>query len=96
LNGLPDVNSIWANIGRNYNKQVCFRDYTFNEILGDRDKAKRWFNNQKDNYWGRNAHKVINPWIKNNENLVREFIQKFKIEYTQLSRKLNLAKLEEK
>ena len=96
LNSLNDTNLIWASIGRNYNKQVCFRDYTLNEILGDREKAKKWFNKQKDTHWGRNAHKVINPWVKNNETLVSDFIKKFIKEYNQLSSKLNLEKLEEK
>lgn len=95
LNSLGDTDNIWSNIGRNYNKIVCFRNYPFDEILEDRIKAKKWFNEQKDNYWKRNAYKVINPWIKNNKKIVESFIITFKEKYNNLAIKLNLKKIQD-
>lgn len=95
LNNLDDTNDVWAKIGRNYNKSVCFRNYTIDEIFSDRKKAKLWFNEQKDKYWGRNANKVINPWIKNNKEIIRSFQKKVIKEYNRLSIILNLPKIEE-
>ena len=61
LYNLNDNDNLWKNIGRNYTRQLCFKNYSLDEIMGDRDKAKKWFKEQKA-HWGRGASKVINPW----------------------------------
>lgn len=94
LNNLSDTNTIWNKIGRNYNKIVCFRNYPFDDILEDRHAAKAWFNEQKNNYWGRNAHKVINPWIRNNKKEVKNFIGDFIIFFNILATKLNIDRID--
>ena len=94
LNSLSDTDSFWRSIGRHYNKQVCFRNFTFDEILDDRIKAKKWFNEQKRKYWGRNAHKAINRWIRLNEEKVNEFKRKFIQVYNLIAIKQNLNKIE--
>ena len=93
LNSLEDTNALWESIGTHYTKQVCFRNYILEEILEDRTKAKKWFNEQKNKYWGRNAHKVINPWIKQNEKEIKEFNKRFIKSYNLVAGKLDLTKI---
>ncbi len=96
LNTLSDRDSLWADIGTNYNKQVCFRNYPLDDILEKRKLAKKWFIEQNKKYWGRNAHKVINPWIKKNKKIVNEFKKNFIKKFNILAKELKLNKIEEK
>lgn len=73
---LSDDDCLWDKVNNNYTKQVCFRDYSFEEIKKDRDKAKKWFQDLKKNT-GRNAHKVINPWIVTHQDEINNFINEF-------------------
>lgn len=96
LYNLDDSDKLWENIGKNYTRQVCFRDFTFEDIK-NRDKAKKWFMQLKKDA-GRNAHKVINPWKKENKKEVDNFITNFIKKYNDLAIKLNfmLIKTKEK
>lgn len=76
LHSLPDSSPYWEEIHEEYNKQYVFRDYTIEEIWNDRDKAKKWFNSQKE-YWGRNCTRIINLWMKDNKEDVDEFIEQY-------------------
>ncbi|GAA0548332.1 ATP-dependent nuclease [Chitinophaga japonensis] len=78
LHGLSDESPIWDKIQHGYSKQHVFQDFTLKEIQTNRDKAKAWFNSQKQ-YWGRNCTNVINPWIENNIQEVEEFISEYEI-----------------
>jgi len=93
LNGLNDLDSFWESIRKHYTKQVCFRNYIFEEVLEDREKAKKWFNEQKREYWGRNAYKAINYWIKQNKELVKSFREEFIRRYNLVAEKLDLIKI---
>jgi len=73
---LDDNNSIWGTINQNYTQQVCFKGYASLEALNNRENAKNWFKKQKQ-YWGRNAAKVINPWITQNQGDIDQFICNF-------------------
>jgi len=78
LYGLSDESNIWGDIYEGYNKQLAFRDIQLNEINGkaSREKAKEWFNSQKQ-YWGRNCANVINPWIIEHQQDVNAFIDDY-------------------
>ena len=76
LHGLPDDSPFWENIYEGYSKQHVFRDFSFREIQNNREKAKQWFNSQKE-YWGRNCANVINPWIEENKEDVKAFIKQY-------------------
>lgn len=77
LHELSDTSSIWNDLGIGYTKQVCFRDYSFELILSNREAAKKWFNANLD-YWGRCAVRVINPMLRDTMNGQREeFINEF-------------------
>lgn len=76
LHGLSDESPIWDNIQNGYSKQHVFQDITLNEIQTNRDKAKEWFNSQKQ-YWGRNCANLINPWIESNRQEVDNFIAEY-------------------
>jgi len=93
LNSLSDTNELWNYIGRHYNKQVCFKNYTFDEIIEDREKAKNWFNEQKRQFWGRNASKVLNPWIKQNKKIAEEFRVNFIKQYNLIAEKIGISKV---
>src|SRR5690606_5764617 len=78
LHNLPDESPIWDSIYEGYNKQFAFKDITLENInaKGGREKAKEWFNSQKQ-YWGRNSANIINPWISENQDEVDAFIDGF-------------------
>lgn len=95
LNSLSDRDSLWTNIGTNYKKQVCFRNYPLDDIFKDRKLAKKWFIEQNKNYWGRNAYKVINPWIKKNKKNVNEFKKIFIKQFNVLAKELKLNQIKE-
>lgn len=76
LHSLLDESPYWNAIHECYSKQFVFSEFTIREIRQDRNKAKLWFNSQKE-FWGRNCVKVINPWIKENKNEVESFIEEY-------------------
>ena len=45
-----DDSLIWSKVAKNYTKEVCFRNFTFDDILNDRQIAKKWFKEQKISY----------------------------------------------
>ena len=63
LSELSDKSPLWEEKVEGYSKQVCFREYRLNDILGCRVKAKEWYNQQLDSgAWGRqgrNAFKYL-------------------------------------
>jgi AAA15 family ATPase/GTPase len=77
-----ESSDVWSNIysdgDSQYSKQLAFRDYSYNDIMKDRKKAKLWFNDQKK-YWGRGGVKLINMWIKRNQAQVETFIKEYEI-----------------
>lgn len=70
---LRDDSSDWDNIYPGYTKQLAFKDFSHNEILRNREKAKEWFIGQRQ-YWGRYCAKIINVWIIANQQIVDEFL----------------------
>ena len=66
LYNLSDADSLWKTVANGYTKQVCFRDFSFEQINASgeygRQCAKKWFNEQL-HYWGRNGIKVLNPYL---------------------------------
>lgn len=75
LYNLTDSSNIWNQLSKDYKHQKCFKNYTHQEIMTDREKAKGWFEEQK-HYWGRNGAKLINLWIKEHQDEVEEFRSK--------------------
>ncbi|OPC19545.1 ABC oligo/dipeptide transport, ATP-binding protein [Elizabethkingia anophelis] len=78
LNSELESSEIWEQLFPEYTKQICFSEYTIKDIETDRQKAKLWFNSQKQ-YWGTNCTKVINFWINKNKPLHTEFLEQFEI-----------------
>lgn len=79
LYNLSDTDPLWNNISNGYTKQVCFRKISFDQILADREDAKKWFNQQLQ-YWGRGGVKVLNPFFAT----IQEDIDSFKYDYSQM------------
>lgn len=76
LFNLSEASPIWDKIHLGYTKQYAFKDFSFNEILNDREKAKEWFNQQKK-YWGKGCVNVINQWITQNQIEVNIFLEEY-------------------
>ncbi len=76
LKDLSDDNPFWEKCGNNYTKQVAFRDFQYDEIMENREKAKEWFNSQL-HHWGRNGTKAITAWCEVNPEAKKDFIIKF-------------------
>ena len=77
LVNLSDMSPIWGKVAKGYTKQVCFRDYTIDQINEGRQDAKEWFNGQLRMYWGRNGCKVLNPLWESISGDVEMFKQAF-------------------
>ncbi|MGM9708780.1 MAG: AAA family ATPase [Prevotella sp.] len=58
LHDLSDKDELWSKIGNGYTKQVCFRDYPYENIISDRDYAKKWFIKNSPS-WGRGCSIVL-------------------------------------
>lgn len=85
LMSLSDASPVWNKLSNGYSKQKVFQKIMFNDIMDDREKAKKWFNEQKQ-YWGRNCSKIINYWIRQNQQIVEEFIEQFDKKLEQFSK----------
>ena len=73
---LSDASPVWDKIYVGYNKQFAFKDFSIKEILGNREKAKEWFNQQKG-LWGKVCVNVINQWIIHNQDEVNLFVERY-------------------
>ena len=76
LHDLSDTDGLWSKIGEGYSWQVCSKDFTFDEIMQDRVKAKTWFRRELPS-WGTNASKVLTPLFKKYQDGRNEFISEF-------------------
>lgn len=76
LHDLSDTDDLWSKIGEGYSWQVCSKDFTFDEIMQDRVKAKTWFRRELPS-WGTNASKVLTPLFKKYQDGRNEFISEF-------------------
>ncbi len=73
-----EASLIWDKLTPGYNKQFCFRDYHYEDIVLYREKAKRWFRDQKRNWGSGNCcSRIINIWIEKNREEYDDFIQHF-------------------
>jgi hypothetical protein len=88
---------MWGALG-SYDKNVCFRNCIEEpNPLDDagRNKIKKWYMEQKENYWGRNATKALNRWKSGNEEVVDKFRQEFIKKYNVLAKKRGVDIFEE-
>jgi predicted ATPase len=92
LDNLKDDNPLWRSIDETFDHQYCFDEYTNDDIQNFRAKAKNWFNSHIK-IWGRNASLVLNPWKKENKELVDEFNLNFVELYNEFADNLGLEKL---
>ncbi|MBL7922536.1 MAG: ATP-binding protein [Bacteroidia bacterium] len=91
---LDDEDPLWKSINPHYNKQVCFKDFTYEEIMEKREKAKDWFKyHYSTKRWGTNASKVINPWRGTNKLDVDVFINDFTNLYNSIAKELAIDKI---
>lgn len=78
LNGLSDADPFWERFRSGYSKQICFMDFSYNEIMRDRNKAKDWYNQQvAKQVWGQHARAVYNLYINKNVEAVARFLEEF-------------------
>lgn len=80
LNNLSDYDPLWGVLRAGYNKQKCFEDYKYTEIMSSgengRQTAKKWFNTNLE-YFGRDATRVINPMLETMKDDVEQFKKDF-------------------
>ena len=69
---IRDDNPFWSNLNPDYRRQVCFHNYKFDDIMGDREKAKAWFTSQLP-VWGKTSNKAIALWASYNKEAVEKF-----------------------
>ncbi len=89
LYNLDDESEVWSSINDNFTKAYCFKNYKIEEIQTDREQAKLWFNSHLE-HWGKNAAKVVNPWIAANKKEVEKFSREFAQVYNKFAREFSL------
>lgn len=92
LDGLPEDSDVWQSINPDFTKQYCFKEYSPRDIE-QREKAKLWFNSHI-HLWGKNAAKVINPWIGENKGIVDDFVISFIAKYNAFAKELGISQID--
>lgn len=70
-----DSDWIWEKLWTHFSHQYCFRDYSYQDIVRDRDKAKRWFNN---NFSDKKTYtSLFREWTKTNREIIDDFQRSF-------------------
>jgi len=92
-NKIKDDDSFWTAIDNDYTRQVCFRDYTIEEIQGDRVKAKEWFKSQTP-FWGKVPCKAIALWSKDHQSEIAKFQTELKALYNAFAQMYEIAPIE--
>lgn len=90
LHNLSDTSPFWKERHDDYCKQICFGDYTLDEITNCRVKAKKWYNSQlslEGNVWGQQASLVFRYFLKTIENEKLDFINQFEPIYQKVLNK---------
>jgi AAA15 family ATPase/GTPase len=86
LYNLSDANPLWETVANGYTKQVCFRNYSFEQInaTGEdgRQNAKKWFNEQLGHCRG-NENKILNPFWAS----IKQDCDNFKSDFNKMIRK---------
>lgn len=94
LSGLDDTDHFWTptNPNMTYTKQLCFSNYKLDEIKSDRDKAKAWYNEQKDTgAWGaRNASKIFKKWFEAHPEEKQNFVGNFEELYNLVAKEYGI------
>nr|PMI55957.1 hypothetical protein BCU41_12695 [Vibrio lentus] len=86
LHNLPESDNFWTLKNADYSKQYCFMDFSLEHILGDRKKAKLWYNRQLDTgNWGRGANVLYKAFLKTIPDEVDSFIEEFKKIYDSMT-----------
>lgn len=84
LFNISESDDLWGNVSLGYTKQVCFREIRYEQIMASgeqgRQDAKKWFNLQLRQYWGRNGVKVLNPFFSK----IQQDVDKFKADYDEM------------
>lgn len=93
LRSLPPSDSFWSN-DRGYTKQVFEKNLSdiTNGRYEDREKMKKWFNNEKA-CWGRGAGKLFKSWEESNQSLVESFNQDFKTVFNSIAKRKSIPML---
>ncbi len=86
---VKDAAPFWKSLNNDYSRQMCFRDYTIEDILADRNKAKNWFNNQTP-LWGKLSNKAIALWTKEHTDEIAAFQSELKEMYNIFARAYEL------
>lgn len=83
LFNLSEASQFWEEKVDYYSKQICFGEYSVEDISSCRIKAKKWYNAQLDTgAWGRqasNAYKYLLETVSNDKN---EFLNEFERVYS--------------
>lgn len=81
LHNLSDTHELWTKVAKGYSKQVCFREYSIEQITSPgeegRKNAKEWFRNQYSEYWGRSINKILTDLLKSAPKETEDFKKKF-------------------
>lgn len=76
---LPDDSPFWEGKVANYTKQFCFKDYRLQDILGSRETAKSWYNQQLETgAWGRQARHAFKYLLETIPDEKRRFEDDFR------------------
>lgn len=99
IHGLPDNDPFWDSVHPDYTPQLCFRDYTYEDIMGGQEdgriKAKNWFQQQMQ-YKKDWCEKVIKRWRNDsneNEEMIGNFVSNFKNVFNQIAKSVSIDQI---
>ena len=90
---IKDANPFWKSLNNDYSRQVCFRDFSIEEIQVDRNKAKEWFKSQTP-LWGKQSNKAIALWAQAHQEEVTAFQEELKAAYNVFAVAYELEEIE--
>ncbi len=86
LTELDDNDEFWSSKHDDYTKQICFRSFKLAQIMADREKAKKWYNEQKQlGVWGRNCSAVYKKVLEATPQEKSKFLNKFEEIYNKVA-----------
>lgn len=74
---ISDNDKLWENINHDYMRDVCFRDYSFDDIMQNRERSKSWFNNQIELYGRTWLSRILKEWGIKYHQEKKDFIDDF-------------------
>ncbi len=90
LFNLSDKDPLWSKLNKDYTKQVCFKNISYDRIQSDRTDAKNWFKEQHSLLKEPWCSETIKRWKSDNKEQFNTFLEDFSAIYNKFASELNI------